>query len=270
MKTRLIITLLGILFHLNINAQNSDSIYKPPKTNTSKIDKYLEKNNDVVTQQFDLSANQDDSVKILNNPIVILFVIILFIIVFFVIIKSFRRNEPDKENISKSREDDNSKGLRLNSNGTIRTDGYYISKFEALSNINKKESIYFFIIFTRNGFVGLKEIEDINEWKMYNSDEDLRGLILETNKINEVKNPQNLAKYKFKKGQLQMKFYDPDENANDDVENLLVYDEWYGSVINNGLVLSFDMAYFNNALQDYVKENQIKNLKFQFKQINLN
>lgn len=197
-------------------------------------------------------------------------VMVLFSIVLVVIIPYFRRNKPDKENPPKSGEDDNSKGLSLNSNGTIRTDGYYISKFEDLSNTNKKESIYFFIIFTRNGFVGLKEIEDINEWKMYNSDEDLKELILETNKINEVKNPQILAKYKLKDGQIQMKFYDPDEYANDDTENLLVYDEWHGSVINNGLVLSFDMAYFNNALQDYVKENQIKNLKFQFKQINLN
>ena len=116
-------------------------------------------------------------------------VMALFSIALFVVIPYFRRNKSDKENLPKSEEDDKTKRLILNSNVTIRTDGYYISKFEDLSNTNKKESIYFFMIFTRNGFVGLKEIEDINEWKMYNSDEDLKELILETNKINEVKNP---------------------------------------------------------------------------------
>ena len=197
-------------------------------------------------------------------------VMVLFSITIFVIITYFRGNKPNMENSPKSAENEKDKGLNLNPSGRIRNDGYYIAKFEGLSEFNEMLSIYFFIIFTRNGFVGMLEIEDINEWKMNNSDENIKELILETNKINEVKNPQILAKYELKDGEIRMKFYDPDEYANDDIENLLVYNEWYGTIINNGLILSFDKAYFNNALQDYVKENQIKNLKFQFKQIDLN
>lgn len=195
-------------------------------------------------------------------------VMVLFSIVLFVLIPYFRKSENDKESSSKLEEEINSEETNQKSDGIIRTDGYYISKFNG-TNKNPKESIYYFILFTRNGFVGLMEIEDINKWKINNSDEDIKELILETNKVNEVKNPQILAKYKLNKGQIQMKFYDSDEYGNDDIENLLVYDEWYGRVFNNELVLSFDTAYFSNSLQDYVKENQIKDLKFQFKQINL-
>lgn len=195
-------------------------------------------------------------------------VMVLFSIVLFVLIPYFRKSEDDKESSSKLEEEINSEETNQKSDGIIRIDGYYISKYN-VRNKNPKESIYYFILFTRNGFVGLMEIEDINKWKINNSDEDIKELILETNKVNEVKNPQILAKYKLNKGQIQMKFYDSDEYGNDDIENLLVYDEWYGRVINNELVLSFDTSYFSNSLQDYVKENQIKDLKFQFKQINL-
>lgn|SRR5574343_166087 len=195
-------------------------------------------------------------------------VMVLFSVVLFVLIPYFRKSEEDKESSSKVEEEINSEETNKKSDEIIRTDGYYISKFNGAIN-NTKESIYYFILFTRNGFVGLMEIEDINKWKINNSDEDIKELILETNKVNEVKNPQILAKYKLNKGQIQMKFYDSDEYGNDDIENLLVYDEWYGRVINNELVLSLDTSYFSNSLQDYVKENQIRDLKFQFKQINL-
>lgn len=193
-------------------------------------------------------------------------VVVLFSIVLFVIIPYFRRNKPNQEHSSKSEESKNKKNS--NPSKKIRTDGYYISRYEALNEFNETASIYFFIIFTKNGFVGLLEIEDYNEWKINNSDEDIKELILETNKVNEIKNPQILAKYKLKDEQISMKFYDPDDYSNSDLENILNYNKWYGKIINNDLVLSFDKAYFNDALQDYVIENQINNLRFQFKQLN--
>lgn len=192
-------------------------------------------------------------------------VMVLFSIALFVLVPLLFGKKPNEEISSKLEED---KKTKNNTNGKIRTDGYYISKYEALTEFNEIISIHFFIIFTKNGFVGLLEIEDYDEWRMNNSDEDIKELILESSKISEIKNPQILAKYKQKEEKIKMKFYDPDDFSNSDPENLLNYDKWYGNIINNGLVLSFDKAYFNDALQDYVVENQLKNLKFQFKQLN--
>jgi len=192
-------------------------------------------------------------------------VMVLFSIALFVLVPLLFGKKPNEEISSKLEED---KKTKNNTNGKIRTDGYYISKYEALTEFNEIILIHFFIIFTKNGLVGLLEIEDYDEWRMNNSDEDIKELILESSKITEIKNPQILAKYKQKEGKIKMKFYDPDDFSNSDLENLLNYNKWYGSIINNALVLSFDKAYFNNALQDYVVENQIKNLKFQFKQLN--
>ncbi|WP_396143643.1 hypothetical protein [Flavobacterium sp.] len=192
-------------------------------------------------------------------------VMVLFSIALFVLVPLLFGKKPNEEISSKLEED---KKTKNNTNGKIRTDGYYISKYEALTEFNEIILIHFFIIFTKNGLVGLLEIEDYDEWRMNNSDEDIKELILESSKITEIKNPQISAKYKLKDGQIRMKFFDPDDYSNSDLENILNYDKWYGSIINNALVLSFDKAYFNDALQDYVVENQIKNLKFQFKQLN--
>ena len=63
-------------------------------------------------------------------------VMALFSIVLFVIIPYFRRNKSDKENLPKSGEDDKGKGLGLNSNVTIRTDGYYMGKITLPNNEN--------------------------------------------------------------------------------------------------------------------------------------
>lgn len=194
-------------------------------------------------------------------------VVALFSIVLFVIIPYFRRNISDKENSSKSGGNENNNVSSFNSSIKIRTDGYYISKYEALNDLNEKESLYFFIFFTNNGYAGFSEIDDFDEWKKYNSDEDLKEIILEANKNIDENNHQIIAKYELASGQIRMKFYDPDDFSNDDINNLLTYQELYGRVINNGLILSLDLAYFNNALQDYVKENQIENLKFKFHKI---
>lgn len=184
-------------------------------------------------------------------------VMVLFSIVLFVIIPYFRKSEDNKESTSKLEKE-------INSKETIRTDGYYLSRYVAKNNFNINQELYFFLFFTKNGFAGLMEIEDIEEWKNNNSDNDIKEIILETNKLIENKNPHILAKYDLKNNELKIKYYDPDDISNDDISNLLVYSEWYGTVLNDGLLLSLDIAYFNNALQDYVKENQLKNLKFKF------
>ncbi|GAB3713911.1 hypothetical protein [Flavobacterium koreense] len=198
-------------------------------------------------------------------------VMVLFSIALFVLVPLLFGKKPNEETSSKLEEDKKDKKdkkIKNNTSVKIRTDGYYISKYVAPAEFNEIISIHFFIIFTKNGFVGLLEIEDYDEWKMNNTDEDIKELILESSEITEIKNPQILARYKLKDRQITMKFYDPNDYSNSDLENILNYVKWYGSIINNGLVLSFDKAYYNDALQDYVIENQLKNLKFQFKQLN--
>ena len=61
-----------------------------------------------------------------------------------------------------------------------------------------------------------------------------------------------------------MKFFDRNEFANNDINFPRVYNEWYGTILNNGLLLSFDYSYFSYALSEYEKSNLFKNVKFDF------
>ena len=155
----------------------------------------------------------------------------------------------------------------MNPNAEIRTDGYYLSKYETLDYNGEPFTIHFFLNFTKKGFVAIGEIEDINEWKKENTNESLKESIIEVNELNEIDYSPEVTKFYIKNGGINMKFFDPEDFSNEDINNLQSYDEWYGTIIHNGLLLSFDRAYFNNALAEYVKENQIKNLKFDFKQV---
>ena len=84
-------------------------------------------------------------------------VMVLFSIVLFVIIPYFRKSEDNKESTSKLEKE-------INSKETIRTDGYYLSRYVAKNNFNINQELYFFLFFTKNGFAGLMEIEDIEEF----------------------------------------------------------------------------------------------------------
>jgi hypothetical protein len=175
--------------------------------------------------------------------------------------------EYKKENPHKAIVIENSKGLNMNPNAEIRTDGYYLAKYESLDYKGEPFTIYFFLNFTKKGFVAFSEIEDIDEWLEENNNETLKENIIEVNKIDEINYSPDATKFYIKNGGLTMKFFDPDEYSNKDENNLKTYDEWHGTIIHNGLLLSYDKAYFNNALTEYTKENRIKNLKFDFKQV---
>ena len=205
---------------------------------------------------------------------VYLFLSIVILIIGKFVYDSFLTNNTEKnwekykkENPHKAIVIENSKGLNMNPNAEIRTDGYYLSKYETLNYNEEPFTNHFVLNFTKKGFVAIGEIEDINEWKKENTNESLKEGIIEVNELNEIDYSPEVTKFYIKNGGINMKFFDPEDFSNEDINNLQSYDEWYGTIIHNGLLLSFDRAYFNNALAEYVKENQIKNLKFDFKQV---
>ena len=146
--------------------------------------------------------------------------------------------------------------------------GYYLSKYTGPDYNGNLSTIYFLLIFTKKGFVGFDEIEDILEWRRENTNELIKETIFEVNKINEIEVTPNLTNYYISKGGISMKFFNSEEYENkDDIQNSKSYSEWQGSIIHNGLILSFDRTYYNYALLDYTKETMFKNLKFEFMQI---
>ena len=205
---------------------------------------------------------------------VYLFLSIVILIIGKFVYDSFLTNNTEKnwekykkENPHKAIVIENSKGLNMNPNAEIRTDGYYISKYETLNYKGEPFTIHFYLIFNKKGFVVFGEIEDINEWIKKNTNESIKEAIIEFNELNENDYSSQVRKFYIKNGGINMKFFDPEDFSNEDINNLQSYDEWYGTIIHNGLILSFDRAYFNIVLAEYVKENRIKNLKFDFKQV---
>ena len=191
-------------------------------------------------------------------------VMALFSIALFVVIPYFRRNKPDKDNLPKSGENNNSKRHNINSNVMIRTDGYYLGKITKPNLDNVMTTLHFLLIFTKKGFVCYQEIEDIIEWRKYNSNDSIRDGIIEINKIQEIEINPYLTNFKVKNEEITMKFFDIEDFANDDVQEPRVYNEWYGSILEEGLLLSFDYSYFSYALSEYEKSNLFKNVKFDF------
>lgn len=163
---------------------------------------------------------------------------------------------------------ENSKGLNMNPHAAIRTDGYYLGKHTGNDFNNNPFTLYFLLIFTKKGFVGYDNIEDIVEWRRDNTNEIMKETIFEINEIEKIEISSSLTNYNIVNGGISMKFFDTEayENKND-IQNPSSYDEWHGSIIHNGLILSFERAYFNLELMKYTKDNIIKNLKFEFIQI---
>ena len=204
-----------------------------------------------------------------------IFLSLILIIIFKFVYDSFLTNNTEKnwenykkENPHKAKVIEHSKGFNINPDAKIRTDGYYLSKYETLDFNYEPFTIYFFLNFTKKGFVAIGEIEDINEWKTNNTNDSLKEGIIEVNKLDKIDFTPEVTKFYIKNGGINMKFYDPEDSSNEDIRNIKSLNEWYGSILHNGLILSFDKSYFNYSLSDYVKENQIKNLKFDFVQIN--
>jgi hypothetical protein len=200
---------------------------------------------------------------------------IVLVVIFKFIYDSFLTNNTEKnwekykqENPHKAIAIENSKGLNINPNATIRTDGYYLSNFSGTDYNGYSFTMHFFLIFTKKGFVGFDDIEDIVQWKRENTNETLKEAIFEIDEIDKIENSPTLTKYSISNGGISMKFFDLNLSENSiEIQNPKLYDEWYGSIIHNGLVLSMDRAYFSEALGDYTKDNLVKNLKFEFIQV---
>ncbi len=202
------------------------------------------------------------------------FSIIIIIIAKF-IYDSFLTNNTEKnwekfknENPHKAVAVENSKAFNLNPNAEIRTDGYYICKYFYNNYQGENSLIHFFLMFTKKGFVAFDEIENMNEWRKTNTNEFLKQTIFQVNEIDKIENTENLTNYKISNGGISMKFFDPNDFANENnLDNPQCFNEWHGSIIHNGLILSLDKSYFNDLSCEYEKENTLKNLKFDFNQV---
>lgn len=159
---------------------------------------------------------------------------------------------------------ENNKGFNLNTNAEIRTDGYYLAKIAQPNTDNVMTTLYFFLLFTKKGFVCYKEIVDIIEWRKNNPNDDIRDAIMEVNEIEDIEISPYLTNYKIKNGGVNMKFFDINNFGNKNYNSPKVYNELYGSILHNGLLLSFDCSFFSFELSEYEKRNFFKNVKFNF------
>lgn len=165
---------------------------------------------------------------------------------------------------------DNSKGFNMNPIAKIRTDGYYIGKHSGRNFNGDSYTVNILFFFNKNGIVEYEDTNDLLNWEKENSDEILKEYIIDFNEINEIDLSPRATHYEINKGGILMKFYDPEDYSNINAEEPQVYDEWSGSVIHNGLILSFERSNFNVAYKGYTKQSILKDLKFDFVSINFN
>ncbi len=163
---------------------------------------------------------------------------------------------------------ENSKGFNMNPNAKIRTDGYYVNKYNGLDYKGEPITFYNLLFFSKNGFVVYLEVDNIIEWRRENTDDSVKTFLFELDKIKKIENPSQITNYQVSKGSISMKFYDDDDYFND--AEIKCYERWRGSIIHNGLILSLVKFGFNSALKDYVEETMLRNLKFEFNQIRFN
>lgn len=147
----------------------------------------------------------------------------------------------------------------------IRNDGYYYAKYEG-SNSRGSFSIHFVLIFTYHDFVVYLQFESLSEWENVKNDESFENQmkqILEVSK-HDFKFSPGSSDYKINGDLISMKFFDPEDSSNENLNDLKVFDEWYGKIVDNGFILSLDKASFNYAIQDYDKTTLIRELDFEF------
>jgi hypothetical protein len=166
---------------------------------------------------------------------------------------------------------EHSNAFNLNTNAKLRTDGYYLSVFNGTDYNGDIFKIFFIMFFTKNGFVAIDEFEDLENYMALNKN-DFKQVLIDADLVLEADIASGIVKYQIKNGGISMQFYDPNEYSNLDLKNnsLLepnVFNEWKGTILHNGLLLTFSESFYNEPLKDYTKESRIKDLKFEFTQI---
>ena len=162
-----------------------------------------------------------------------------------------------------------SNSTKSNKKPPLRRDGYYLASIKN----SQFEPLYFVMFFTSKGFVAVQELEEFKDSDL--TEEDYRQILAEGEALEEVETSNNLTRYKIRDNKISMKFYDPKDSSNQDLEKVpyeepYIYNEWSGKIIPNGLLLDLEVSRFNSALKDYTQKKLINNLKFRFVPISMN
>lgn len=209
------------------------------------------------------------------------FILSIFLLIFLKFIyDSFFTNNAE-ENWDKFKADnpnqavlvDTNKGLNMNINAKVRTDGFYLCKHEFFHQSERRNmTMYFYLLFSRRGAVVFEEIDSKSASEMITiarENEDYRRDVINFNNLNEIEYSPNSTSYKVKNGGVEMKFFDPNDFLNrDNTSKPSCYTKLYGTIVHNGLILEYENKYFNYSLKKLVVKKLAENLKFNFYPVN--
>lgn len=201
----------------------------------------------------------------------ILSVVILFIGKF--IYDSFLTNNTErnwdaykKSNPNQVRVVENNSAFNLNTKANLRTDGYYLAKYKGTNPKGEFFTIPFLFVFNNKGVVAFMEDDEAHDFA--NCDvENLKEQLIEYDLQEVSETNLGFSKYQIKNGGVSMIFYDSEEYSNRMNDEIMTYNKWEGTILNNGLLLTFSQAGYSNSLGDYTSEIVLKDLKFDFVQI---
>lgn len=157
--------------------------------------------------------------------------------------------------------------FNLKTKASLRTDGYYLAYHKGIDFEEKPCTIPLIFIFTNKKLVAFCEDEQANEI-ISSKLENLKEQLIAVDLIEDIEISLNTSKYEIENGGIWMQFFDPNDYSNTSGDEILAYNEWKGTILHNGLLLTFSQAGYSNALKDYTKQIILKDLKFDFVQIN--
>lgn len=142
----------------------------------------------------------------------------------------------------------------------ISTNGYYIANYRGVSEeFNTDYDLYYMIMFNAHGVVAFVETED-SPYKI--SVEEFNDFLT----CQEFDLFENFTNYELENNNIKMKFYTsnrPMSETNKEIDPNQ-FRLWEGTVVGNGMILSFCTSNFNYTLDKYIIDYYFKDLKFKF------
>ena len=157
--------------------------------------------------------------------------------------------------------------FNLNTKATLRTDGYYLTYHKGKDYEGKFYTIPLLFVFNNKGLVAFCEDDQANAI-ITSEVENLKEQLIAIDLIEDIEISTSTSKYETRNGAIWMQFFDPSEYSNTLGDEILVYNEWKGTILHNGLLLTFSLAGYDSSLKEYTKQKVLKDLKFDFVQIN--
>ena len=157
------------------------------------------------------------------------------------------------------------KGLNLRTRANIRTDGYYVSRFDGPSFDGQNVKLTQILIFNDLGYVYYEDMEGHPE---FDNEEMIKVLesFIGKDELN-----YNSGKIKLdQSGSIDIIMFDPEHYDNKESEEPLNYQRFQGTVITNGLTLDYKQKHFNQSLKKYNEHNVLADIKFEFFKVNFN